>query len=310
MKMSKYNIPEAPPPPVSAAPPVPRSASEEDQEPPERTLGEIIRDTRNLSAEQVEKILAFQQAKGVRFGEAAIALGYVNADDVLSALAQQFNYPYASPERRDLSPELVALNAPFTPQAEAFRGLRSQIVMRTAVEGEARKAIAVISPNRQDGKTYIAANLAVVLAQLGGRTLLVDADLRGPRQHAVFGVEGSGGLSRILLGRTGDSVIQQVAGVPNLYLLAAGPPPPNPLELLERPAFAMLMREMASKFDHVILDTAAAEYGSDAAVTAVRCGSALIVARNQRSRLDALQSLTGNLAGSAAKIVGVVTNDH
>ncbi len=310
MKMSKYNIPEAPPPQVSEAPPLSRSPSKDEQEAPERTLGEIIRDTRNLSAEQVEKILAFQQAKGLRFGEAAIALGYVNADDVLSALAQQFNYPYASPERRDLSPELVALNAPFTPQAEAFRGLRSQIVMRTAVEGEARRAIAVISPNRQDGKTYIAANLAIVLAQLGGRTLLVDADLRGPRQHAVFGVDGSSGLSRILLGRTGESVVQQVAGVPNLYLLAAGAPPPNPLELLERPAFAMLMREMASKFDHVVLDTAAAEYGADAAVTAVRCGSALIVARSQHSRLDALQSLTGNLAGSAAKIVGVVTNDH
>ena len=312
MKMSKYNIPEAAPAPdVLDPPPLARPASEGgDDAPPERTLGEIIRDTRNLSAEQVEKILEYQQAKGLRFGEAAIALGFVNADDVLTALAQQFNYPYASPERREISPELVALNAPFTPQAEAFRGLRSQIVMRTAVEGETRRAIAVISPNHKDGKTYIAANLAVVLAQLGGRTLLVDADLRGPRQHAVFGLNGAAGLSRILLGRTGSSVIQQIESVPNLYVLPAGAPPPNPLELLERPAFAMLMREMAGKFDHVVIDTPAAEYGSDAAVIAVRCGSALVVARNQHSRLDALQALTGSLSGSAAKIVGVVTNEH
>ena len=247
---------------------------------PERALGEIIRETRNLTAEQVEKILAFQQSRGVRFGEAAIALGFVNADDVLAALSQQFDYPYATPERRNASPELVALNAPFSTQAESFRGLRSQVVMRTAADGQSRHAIAVISPNGKDGKTYIAANLAVALAQLGGRTLLVDANLRAPRQHAVFGLDGAMGLSRILVGRP------------------------------ERPAFALLLREMTGKFDHVIVDTAAAEFGADAAVTAARCGGAILVARNDKSRLDALQALASSLAGGAAKIVGVVTNDH
>ncbi|OYV00132.1 MAG: tyrosine protein kinase [Burkholderiales bacterium PBB5] len=276
----------------------------------DRTLGEIIRDTRNLSAEQVEKILVHQRAKHLRFGEAAIALGYVSADDVLAALAQQFNYPYATPERRNLSPELVALNQPFSVQAEAFRGVRSQVVMRTAEEGQVRHAIAVISPSRGDGRSFVAANLAVVLAQLGGRTLLVDADLRGPRQHSIFGLDAATGLSRILVGRAGGQVIQQIAGVPNLYVLPAGAPPPNPLELIERPAFALLLREMASKFDHVVVDTSAAEYGADAAVTAARCGSTLMVARNGRSRLDALQALAQSLSGSAARVVGVITNDH
>ena len=309
--MSNFNSTESIGTASEALPPLSdRREGSVDHQGSDRALGEIIRDTRNLTADQVEKILQHQQSKGLRFGEAAIALGFVNADDVLTALAQQFNYPYASAERRDLSPELVALNAPFTPQAEAFRGLRSQIVMRTTAEGETRRAIAVISPNRGDGRSYIAANLAVVLAQLGGRTLLVDADLRGPRLHAMFGLNAATGLSRILLGRTGESVIQQVAGMPNLYVLPAGAPPPNPQELLERPAFAMLMREMAGKFDHVVIDTPAAEYGSDAAVIAARCGSALIVARNQHVRIDALQALTANLAGGAAKIVGVVTNDR
>lgn len=277
----------------------------------ERTLGEIIRDTRNLSAEQVERILEYQRSKGLRFGEAAIALGYVKAEDVLSALAQQFNYPYAGPaEKRQHSPELVALNAPFTPQAESFRGLRSQIVMRTDSGQATAPALAVISPGGRDGKTYVAANLAVVLGQLGGRTLLVDANLRAPRQHAVFGLPEGGGLSRVLMGRTDGSVVQQVPGVPNLFLLAGGAPPPNPLELLERPAFALLLREMTSKFDHVVIDTPAAELGSDAAVIAARCGSALVVARKHRSRLDALQALTASLAGSPVKMVGVVTNEY
>ena len=117
-------------------------------------------------------------------------------------------------------------------------------------------------------------------------------------------------MSRILLGRKGESVIEGIKGVPNLYVLPAGAPPPNPLELLERPAFALLARELATKFDHVIIDTPAAEDGSDAAVVAVRCGSALMVARNQHSRLDALQRLAGNLNGISTQIVGVVTNDH
>lgn len=275
----------------------------------DRSLGEIIRETRNLTAEQVELILAFQRSKGVRFGEAAIALGFVNAEDVLAALSQQFDYPYATAERRNASPELVVLNAPFSPQAESFRGLRSQVVMRTA-DGQSRHAIAVISPNGRDGKTFISANLAVALAQLGGRTLLVDANLRVPRQHVVFGIDGAIGLSRILVGRPERPVVQQISGVPNLYVLPAGAPPPNPLELLERPAFALLLREMTGKFDHVLVDTAAAEFGSDAAVTAARCGGALMVARNDKSRIDALQALASGLAGGAAKIFGVVTNDH
>ena len=149
-----------------------------------------------------------------------------------------------------------------------------------------------------------------MLAQLGGRTLLVDADLRGPRVHSLFSLKSEAGLSRILLGRTRDSVIKQIKGLPNLFVMPAGATPPNPLELLERPTFALLMRELANKFDHVVIDTPAAEYGADAAVIAARCGSCLLVARNQRSRLSSLQALTGSLAGSGARVVGVVTNDH
>ena len=73
--------------------------------------------------------------------------------------------------------------------------------------------------------------------------------------------------------------MQQVPGVPGLFLLPVGVTPPNPLELVERPAFGLLMRELTSKFDHVVVDTPAAEYGADAAVIAARCGAALVVAR-------------------------------
>ena len=274
-----------------------------------RSIGSIISETRNLGAEQVEKILKHQREKGVRFGEAAISLGYASIDDVMYALSQQFHYPYAAQSQRQANPELVTLNKPFGVQAESFRAIRSQIIMRLFNEGQQRRAIAVVSPDSGDGKTFFAANLAVTLAQLGGRTLLVDADLRGPRQHEVFGILNNAGLSGILSGRAESKVIQQVPGVPTLFVLPVGIKPPNPLELVERPAFGLLIRELLSKFDHVVVDTPAAIYGSDSAVIAARCGAALVVARRGKSLVCSLNDLVANISETPAKISGVVFNE-
>jgi chain length determinant protein tyrosine kinase EpsG len=276
----------------------------------DRSIGAIISETRNLSAEAIEQILNYQREKGVRFGEAAIALGFASADDVLFALAQQFHYPYAPEERRKLNPELVTMNQPFSVQAEAFRAIRSQITTRVFAEDDGpRRALAVVSPESGDGKTYFAANLAVTLAQLGGRTLLVDADMRGPRQHEVFGLENNAGLSGILSGRAEAKVVQQAQGIPSLFVLPVGITPPNPLELVERPAFSLLIRELIAKFDHVVVDTPAMIYGADATCIAARCGAALVIARRNESRVGALQNLVSTLADTPAKLAGVVMNE-
>ena len=275
----------------------------------DRSIGAIIAETRNLSADQVERVLQHQRAKGIRFGEAAIALGYASADDVLFALSQQFHYPYAAAEQRKANPELVALNQPFGVQAESFRAIRSQIMMRLFNEGQDRCALAVVSPDSGDGKSFFSANLAITLAQLGGRTLLVDADMRGPRQHQVFGIPNNAGLSGILSGRAEAKVIQQVPGVPSLFVLPVGITPPNPLELVERPAFGLLVRELLAKFDHVVVDTPAARYGSDCGVIAARCGAALVIARQHKSRVAKLEELVSNLAETPAKLAGVIVNE-
>ena len=275
----------------------------------DRSIGDIIRDARNLTADEVEQVLSYQKEKGVRFGEAAIALGLASEEEVLSALAQQFHYPLAAADKRNDNPELVALNQPFSVQAEAFRAIRSQVTMRMNPNPELRKALAVISSNSGDGKTFFAANLAVSLAQLGGRTLLVDADLRNARQHAVFGLSNSAGLSSILSGRAESQVIQRVEGVPSLYVLPCGPLPPNPAELVERPAFGLLMQELTAKFDHVVVDTPAAEVGVDSAVVAARCGSAIVVARKNASRVTGMQDLIASLTGSDVEVVGAIVNE-
>lgn len=276
----------------------------------DRSIGAIIAETRNLTADQVERILNHQRTQGIRFGEAAVALGFASNDDVMFALAQQFHYPYAPGESRKVSPELTALHQPFGVQAESFRAIRSQLMMRVFNEGQPRRAIAVVSPDTGDGKTFFAANLAVTLAQLGGRTLLVDADLRGPRLHEVFGLENKVGLSGILSGRAESQVIRQIEGMPSLFVLPVGATPPNPVELVERPAFGLLIRELVAKFDHVVVDTPAAQLGSDAGVIAARCGAALLVARRNSARIQALASMLADVADSPAVVVGAVINDQ
>ena len=317
--MAKFRDAAGDPPVVEAAAPAApvsglQSMTAADEavgsEPPQRVIGEHLAELRGLQPEQLEQVLDHQRQQGLRFGESAVALGLVSKQDVLFALARQFNYPYAAEDDHKLGPELVTLNDPFGARSEHFRSLRSQLMMRVFVEGAARRALALVSPDVGDGRTYCACNLAVALAQLGGRTLLVDADLRTPRVHDIFKLGNRTGLSGILSGRSDHKAIHQVAAVPSLFVLPAGITPPNPLELVERPAFGLLMRELAVKFDHVVVDTPAALHGADAGVIAARCSAALVIARKDRSHFSALQELVAGFAGSAALLAGVVLNER
>jgi protein-tyrosine kinase len=275
----------------------------------DRPIGEIIRQTNQLTADQVEQVLAYQRERGIRFGEAAIALGLATGEDVLWALSQQFHYPYAADQRNHLHDELVVAKNPFSFRSEAFRAIRSQLMMRVFTADMPHRAVAVVSPDSGDGKTYFAANMAIAFSQLGGRTLLVDADMRSPRQHDLFGIDNATGLSGILSGRTMVNVIRPVNELPSLFVLPVGAVPPNPLELVERPAFALLMRELTSKFDYVVVDTPAYTHGADAPVIAARCGAVLAIAREGKSKMTALHDLVDALRETPAKLCGVIMNE-
>ena len=278
----------------------------------DRSIGELIAESCKLKPEQVEKILAQQRQSGGRFGETAIELGLATTDDVLVALARQYQYPYAHQGQRKLNPELVSLNEPFSALAESFRAVRSQVMKRVFNHRSGpRKALAVISPHVGDGKTFFAANLAISLAQLGGRTLLIDADLRGPRQHEVFNLNNAAGLAGILSGRAaGSHVVQPVPGVPGLFVLPVGNTPPNPLELVERPAFGLLLQALTLKFDYVVVDTPAAQLGADAAVIADRCGASLMLARQGVSSIAAMDDLARLVTDPSPQLAGVVMNHY
>ena len=283
--------------------------SHTDRHAPDRPIGAIMSRALSLPDEQIEEILAHQQERGLRFGEAAVELRLATNADVIRALSQQFDFPFGPSQALSASDELVMAQDPFGEQSDVFRELRSQLLMGVFSASNRGRVLAVVSPNRGDGKTYLAANLAIAFSQLGGRTVLVDADLRTPRMHQIFRVQNGAGLGNILAGRSESNVIHQVKGQPGLFALPVGGVPPNPLELLQRPALGLLLHELSMKFDHVLVDTPAAERGADARVIAARCGAAVVVGRKGQSSLESLKSLINGVTAGSAAVAGVVMNE-
>jgi protein-tyrosine kinase len=273
------------------------------------TIGTVLIEAGRLTSEGAERILRLQREEGLRFGDAAIRLGLLNAGDVQFALSRQFHYPYLTHGNSAVSEELVAAYDPFGARAESLRALRSQLTLRWFDNDPSRKALTIVSAARKEGRSFIAANLAVVFAQLGERTLLIDADLRHPRQHALFGLENHVGLSAVLAGRGGPETVQHVPALPKLSVLPAGALPPNPQELLAGPIFPKLLHQLAEQLDVILLDSPAAADAADAQILAVRSGAALIVARTNATRMWRVQGVTDSVVQARATIVGSVLND-
>lgn len=274
-----------------------------------RAIGAILIDTGRLSLDNAERILHLQKEQGLRFGDAAIKLGLLTDQDIQFALARQYDYPYLLDGEGLISGELVAAHAPFGPQVEALRALRSQLMLRWFSDETERKTLAIASPGRGEGRSYLAANLAVVFSQLGEHTLLIDADLRSPRQHRLFGLENRRGLSSLLSHRGGAGDVQRIPSFVDLSVLTAGPTPPNPQELLGRPVFARLLEEFSREFDVVIIDTPAAQDYADIQTIAVRASGALLVARKHRTSLGRLGALAENLRQLGVQAVGSVVSE-
>jgi len=276
----------------------------------ERSIGAVLIRAGRLTLNHVERILALQRAKGLRFGDAAIQLRLLNQADIEFALARQFDYFYLLPGESKVSDDLVAAYAPFSPHAEALRALRSQLMLRWfSINNHANKVLAVVSAERNEGRSYIAANLAVVFSQLGLRTLLIDADMRNPSQHNLFGIDNASGLSAALSGRVDSVMVKHVPGLPDLWLITAGALPPNPLELLTRAQFPKLLEELKQKFNVILLDSPAAADYADAQTVAVRAGATLIVARKNATRNWQVRGVSESVTQASAVVVGTVFND-
>ncbi|WP_147392138.1 polysaccharide biosynthesis tyrosine autokinase [Amnibacterium setariae] len=198
---------------------------------------------------------------------------------------------------------LVVQTSPGSIQAEAFRGLRTNLQFIDFESGT--QSFVVTSSHPGEGKTTTTANLALAAADAGLEVVLVDGDLRKPRVHALFGIEGGLGLVDAVIGRAPlDDVLQPWSD--RLHVLPAGMIPPNPAELLQSRAMSALLDELRERYDLVVIDSPPLLPVSDAAVLARRTGGAIVVAAARRTRRQHLERALQALDQAGAGVLGVV----
>jgi protein-tyrosine kinase len=273
-----------------------------------RNIGTILLEEGKLSASEVQKVMQLQQSHGMRFGEAALHLRLISEDDLRRALAKQYDFHYLEAGTDDVSHEVLAAFNPYHPRVEEMRALRTQLLIRWFNAAPGPRALAIVSPGAHEGRSYLAANMAVLFAQLGHRTLLIDADLRAPRQHRLFNLSDRNGLSAVLSSRSGLEAAVAIPGIVGLKVLPAGPTPPNPQELLSRGAFGVLLKEVESEFDVVLLDSPPALLYADVQTIAWRAGAALVLARRNHTRIADTSAVARELADAGTRMVGSVMN--
>ena len=195
------------------------------------------------------------------------------------------------------------LSDPRSPVAEAFRTLRTNVEF-SGVDRRLQ-TIVVTSPSAGEGKSTTVANLAVAMAEGGKRVVAVDADLRRPGLHDLFGVSNREGVSSAVIGDVAVLPLQETS-VPGLRLLASGPTPPNPAELLGSQRFQALVDRLRAEADYVIFDTPPAAALSDAATLAARADGVILVVGAGRTKRDVAQRAKEQLERVNAHILGVV----
>ena len=271
------------------------------------SIGGLLLESGKITPENAERVLRMQKELGIRFGEAAQRLGLITEADIQQVLARQFDYPYLQPGAGKYPQELVAAYQPFSSQVETLRAVRSQLMLRWFARGS--KSLVVLGMEPGDGASLFAANLAVVFSQLGEHTLLVDANLRKPRQHEIFDLKTRQGLSDVLAGRAELDIIAKVESFVALSVLAAGTLPPNPQELLSRTSFVTLNKQLESRYDAVLYDVPAYTTGSDAIAVAARAGGVLLVARKNKTPMAEVAAMAEQMTQSGAQVIGSVMVD-
>jgi polysaccharide biosynthesis transport protein len=203
--------------------------------------------------------------------------------------------------------ETVTQVRPQSQMAESYRALRTSLLLSNL--GAPPKVIMVTSARPQEGKTTTSINTAIVLAQKGVRVLLVDADLRRPSVHKALGMGPRSGLSNVL---TGSATMQQTITtspiLPNLFIMPAGTPPPNPAELLASSNMRDLIAELRELYDHIVIDTPPTLSVTDAVVLSPRADATILVIRSGHTTKQALRRSRDILMQVNAHVAGVLLN--
>ena len=203
--------------------------------------------------------------------------------------------------------DLVVHTHPKSAVAECLRAVRTNLLFMSPEKP--LKTIMVTSSGPQEGKTTTATSLAITMAGSGNRVLLVDADMRRPRIHRIFGLDSRVGLSSLILGDGTLAAAAQSTVVPGLFVLPCGPVPPNPAELLHTASFQRLVGEMANSFDRVVIDSPPVGVVADAVVMATHTDGTLVILKAGKTARDVAALAVRQLRDVKANILGAVLND-
>ncbi len=214
----------------------------------------------------------------------------------------------AAAQAPNASTALAMVNDVRSPMAEAYRHLRTSLLLSSA--GTPPKTILVTSSQPSEGKTTTAVNTAFMLAQTGAEVLIIDCDLRRPRLHANFNLSNARGLTNFLSGECPiDDVLQSYEGIANLKLLTSGPVPPNPAELLGSEEMRKLLSSLTERFAHVIVDSPPAISFTDASILSTFVDGVILVVHGGRSSRAVVRRAKQQLLDVGANIFGVVLNN-
>ena len=281
-----------------------------------------------LSNEAIEQINDLMNRLQIPFAEAALQSGAVTQTELDEALLWVGQHPpkpgpgliekmlKRTARKRDpilweedqLEPsqQLILAYQPNHPHSETMRSLRTELLLRC--KGQRGAGImAILSPCDGEGRSHLAAELAISFAQLDRRTLLVDADMRRSTQHSLFGTDNDIGLAQALTDG-GPQRFHGVKGLPRMALMTSGEVSRNPLELLSGRIFERTMAEWRRNFEFIIIDTPASTRFSDALAVAAVAGNVLMLGRAKTTRFTDLNELSRNLSSTRSRILGAVIN--
>jgi len=205
-----------------------------------------------------------------------------------------------------INPDLIVHQAPLSGPAEAARAIRTNL--RFMAADQPFQVLLVTSASPSEGKTTVAANLAIAMAQAGQKVILVDADLRKPRVHRIFGKSSDTGLTVALLDRSALTDKLVATDIPDLHVLPAGPIPPNPAELLQSEKFADVLADLRARYDRVVIDSPPVGPVTDAAVLTTQVDGTVLVVRAFKTPRDVVADAKRTLQTVGGRVVGAVLN--
>ncbi len=211
------------------------------------------------------------------------------------------------PGPQSVNHDLFVNDFPKSQVAESCRAIRTNLLFMSA--DQPAKRILITSPSPQEGKTTVAINLAITMAQSNSKVLLVDTDMRRPRVHKAFGIRPRIGISTVILGESSldESIIK--TDIPNLDILTCGPTPPNPAELMHTDSFVRVVGELTERYDRVIFDSPPVAVVTDAAILSKLVDGTVLIMKCLKTTRDSAKHATHVLMDIEANILGAVLND-